>query len=316
MSYPTHQTAVTKYINAKGTKLAYRDVGKAEGVPLVMMGHFRSNMDWWDPALIDRLAAQRHVILLDNAGVGKSEGKIPATYAGWADHVINLIQALGHQQADVFGFSMGGAAVQMVALNAPKGLVRRVIIAGTVPSAGPDATKVTDWHPFEVLKAGDSPEAIFRGWAYSFFPNTNKGRFDARASWDRINLRQQDRAPYMSAADADAQTATFMEDWAVDKKENSYHRFHELRMPVLIANGDEDRLCPTPNSWFMFERIRQGGGNVHLRLYPRAGHGFLYQHAGLFAAHIGEFLDAPDEREEYPVTAPLDEAFVDGKWTV
>jgi len=305
MSYPTHQTAVTKYIDAQGTKLAYRNVGKPEGIPLVMMVHFRANMDWWDPALIDRLAAQRPVIIFDNAGVGKSEGTIPSTYAGWADHVINLIQALGHKEADVFGFSMGGTVVQMVALNAPKGLVRRVIIAGTVPSEGPDSVNVTDWHPYEVLKTGDSPEEIWKGWAYSFFPDTNKGRFDAAESWARIHLRTEDRAPYMSEKNAEEQTATFVEDWAVEKQENSYHRFGELKMPVFIANGDDDRLCPTPNSWVMFEKIRQAGGNVHLHLYPRAGHGFLYQHAEQFSRHIGEFLDAPEERADYPVTSTL-----------
>ena len=316
MSYPTHLTAITKFVDAKGTKLAYRDVGKSEGIPLVMMGHFRSTMSHWDPALIDRLAAQRHVILLDNAGVGESEGTIPPTYAGWADHVINLIQALGYKQVDVLGFSMGGAVVQMVALNAPKGLIHRAIFAGTVPSLGPDSVPVTDWHPFEVLCEGESTEAFFRGWAYSFFPDTPKGRFDARESWNRISQRKEGFAPHLSPEQAKEQTATFMGDWAVDKKENSYHRFHELKMPVLIANGDDDRLCPTGNSWFMFDRIRQADGNVHLRLYPRSGHGFLYQHAELFAGHIREFLDAPEEREEYPVSEPFDAAFVDGKWTV
>lgn len=297
----THQTAVTQFINAAGTKLAYRRLGRTEGVPLVLMVHFRANMDFWDPALIDRLAAGRPVIIFDNAGVGKSEGSIPKTFAGWAEHAIALIKALNLSEVDLLGFSMGGAAAQMVALNAPKGLIRRLILAGTVPSQGPDSSPVTDWHPFELLKTGDSPAETFRGWAYSFFPDTNKGRFDAAASWARIHLRQDDRAPYLSEAIAEQQTATFVEDWAVENKTNSYYRFGELDMPVFIANGDDDRLCPTPNSWVMLQKIK----NARLHIYPRAGHGFLYQHAELFAGHVNEFLDAEVEREEYPETPSL-----------
>jgi pimeloyl-ACP methyl ester carboxylesterase len=265
------------------------------------LSHFRSNMDFWDPLLIDFLASTRPVIILDNAGVGKSSGTIPSTYAGWADHVINLVQALKLPEIDLLGFSMGGTVCQMVALNAPKGLVRRLIIAGTVPSQGPNSAPVIDWHPYELLKDGDSEEEIYRGWAYSFFPDTNKGRFDAATIWARINLRQEDREPYMPAAIAEQQTATFVNDWAIENETNSYHRFHELKMPVLIVNGDNDRLCPTENSWVMHRMIE----GSQLIIYPRAGHGFLYQHAELFSGHVREFLDAEDERTEYPETPSL-----------
>lgn len=299
----THQTAVTQYVDIdnQGTRLAYRRVGRGEGVPLVMMVHFRGNMDFWDPVFIDKLAAARPVIIFDHAGTGKSTGKIPASYAGWADHVIALIHALKLPQVDALGFSMGGCVAQMLALNAPRGLIRRVIFAGTVPSQGPDSVPVTDWHPFELLKTGDSPEETFRGWAYSFFPDTDKGRFDAAASWSRIHLRQQDRTPYLPAAIAEQQTAAFVDEWAIENEKNSYHRFGELQIPVLIANGDDDRLCPTPNSWVMLQKIR----DARLFIYPRAGHGFLYQHADEFARHVNGFLDAEPEREDYPPTPSL-----------
>jgi len=64
-------------------------------------------MDFWDPALINALAARRPVIIFDNAGVGKSSGDIPPTYQGWADNVITFVEALGIEQIDPLGFSMG-----------------------------------------------------------------------------------------------------------------------------------------------------------------------------------------------------------------
>ena len=40
---------------ANGVGYAYRDTGGG-GVPLVLLQHFRGNLDSWDPALIDALA--------------------------------------------------------------------------------------------------------------------------------------------------------------------------------------------------------------------------------------------------------------------
>ena len=63
---------------ANGTDYAYRDTGSsAATVPLVLLQHFRGNLDGWDPALIDALAQARRVVTFDNAGVGNSTGTAP-----------------------------------------------------------------------------------------------------------------------------------------------------------------------------------------------------------------------------------------------
>ena len=57
-----------KFVSAaNGVDYAYRDAGESE-VPLVLLQHFRGNLDSWDPALIDALATNRQVIAFDNAG--------------------------------------------------------------------------------------------------------------------------------------------------------------------------------------------------------------------------------------------------------
>jgi pimeloyl-ACP methyl ester carboxylesterase len=75
---------------------------------------------------------RRHVILIDNAGVGKSGGKVPEQHAGWAKHMLDVTLALGFKEVDVFGFSMGGFVARLIALDGQKsGLrVRRLIVAG------------------------------------------------------------------------------------------------------------------------------------------------------------------------------------------
>lgn len=80
----TYETAQDQYITIKGVKYAYRRFGVAEGIPLFLHIHFRGTMDHWDPTFINPLAARRPIIILDNAGVGRSEGQIPTSFAGWA----------------------------------------------------------------------------------------------------------------------------------------------------------------------------------------------------------------------------------------
>src|SRR5690348_5754677 len=52
---------------ANGVDYAYRDAGEG-AVALVLLQHFRGNLDNWDPALIDALASARRVVTFDTPG--------------------------------------------------------------------------------------------------------------------------------------------------------------------------------------------------------------------------------------------------------
>jgi len=284
----TQQTAATQYVVANGTKLAYRRLGQYTGIPLVILMHFRGNMDFWDPALINSLARTRPVLLLDNAGIGKSEGEIPNTLHGWAMHVIALLEALNIQEIELLGFSMGGGAAQHVALAAP-GLVRKLILAGTRTSRTPN-TIIGPRKIFFALAHAVTEKEFKEAFALSFFNSDAQGRAAAEASWNRIFSRTHDRAPPLSVELAKRQIEGFSK-FSVSSPENPYERIHELKMPVFVANGDNDLLIPTANSFELAQLLP----NAHLHIYPNSGHGFLYQHAELFAKHIDMFLDTDDQ---------------------
>src|SRR5690606_2060837 len=94
----------------------------------------------------------RPVLLIDNAGVGRSGGQVPKTFPEGAKHYIDVISELGVRQVDVMGFSMGGCVAQLVALNAPRGMVRRMVLCGTTPSTG-EGVVTAPLGPFNQLKA-------------------------------------------------------------------------------------------------------------------------------------------------------------------
>jgi pimeloyl-ACP methyl ester carboxylesterase len=101
-----------------------------------MLQHFRGNLDNWDPALTDALAANRTVILVDYPGAGGSTGEFGPTIADTARRTIAFVEALGVSKIDLLGFSIGGFVAQEIALIRPA-LVRRLILAATGPKGAP-----------------------------------------------------------------------------------------------------------------------------------------------------------------------------------
>src|SRR3954466_13285386 len=104
----TLETALTRYIEGDGIRFAYRRLGPATGTPLILLQHFSGNIDAWDPAVVNALAADRPVIAFDNAGVGRSTGQTPDNVPAMARDSVDFIHLLGLPEVDLLGFSLGG----------------------------------------------------------------------------------------------------------------------------------------------------------------------------------------------------------------
>ena len=86
------------------------------------------NVDMFGP-LRPALAESRTVIAVELQGHGRTADiDRPFTYPQFADDVAALLQYLGIEQADVFGYSLGGYTAQQVAIRHPE-LVRKLVIA-------------------------------------------------------------------------------------------------------------------------------------------------------------------------------------------
>jgi pimeloyl-ACP methyl ester carboxylesterase len=79
---------------ANGIDYVYRQVGE-ETPALVLLQHFRGNLDNRDPALVDALARDRRVVTFDNAGVGGSTGTTPSTIAQVAREALRVSSGQG-----------------------------------------------------------------------------------------------------------------------------------------------------------------------------------------------------------------------------
>src|SRR3954453_11253652 len=137
-----YRDAPTKTIDVGGTSFEYRELGPSRGVPVIFLTHLAAVLDNWDPRVVDGIAARHRVITFDNRGVGASTGSTPRTIEEMASDAVTFIRALGLDQVDLFGFSMGGMLAPVIAQQQPQ-LVRKMIIAGTGPAGGEGIENVT-----------------------------------------------------------------------------------------------------------------------------------------------------------------------------
>jgi pimeloyl-ACP methyl ester carboxylesterase len=277
MNKTTYANTPNKTVNVDGTTFAYRELGAASGVPVIFLNHLTGVLDNWDPRVVDGIAAKRHVIVFDNRGIGASGGMTPNTIAAMAQDAIAFIRALGFEQVDLLGFSLGGMVSQVITQLEPQ-LVRKMILAGTGPAGGVGIDKVTQVTIVDILKG----YLTFKDPKhYLFFTTTANGRREAGKFIERLKERTKDRDKPISIGAFRAQLKA-IHAWGVQQPSD----LSTIQQPVFVVNGDYDRMVPTSNTLDLAKRLP----NSELKIYPDAGHGGIFQFHDEFVPQALEFL--------------------------
>ncbi|WP_261543384.1 alpha/beta fold hydrolase [Burkholderia multivorans] len=274
-------TVPTRYVDAFGVRYAYRRFGNdGGGRPLLCLQHFTGTLDNWDPAIVDALARDREIILFENAGVGRSGGQVPTSVAQMAEHVLRFVDALSLDTLHILGFSLGGFLAQEIAIARPA-LVERMIVSGSAPEGGEGAGMD---RPELLAIYTDAEMPMSEKLKRLFFPATQEGQAAAAAFVARLAARsaEPDLPAGPEVASAQLQAMIAWANWSGDVAQ----KLSRIRQPVLVTNGDDDRMIPTANSFV----LAQGLPNATLIVYPNSGHGALFQYAQTYVAHVTEFL--------------------------
>jgi pimeloyl-ACP methyl ester carboxylesterase len=263
-----------------GIEYAYRELGDGE-VPLVLLQHFRGNLDNWDPALVDALAARRRVIAFDNVGVGGTTGSTPSSIEAMAHGAIAVLEAIDLERVDLLGFSIGSFVAQEIALIRPD-LLRRVVLASAAPRG---ASGMHGWAP-EVIGAVGKPETSPEGYISVFFAPTDTSREAGRQAAGRIfGGRTKDRDEPTTWQTRQAQYDAVCA-WGIPNH-SLLQRVTAIGLPVLVANGDSDPMILPRYSYLLAGLLP----DARIEIYPDSAHGFLFQHYERFAADVHAFLD-------------------------
>jgi pimeloyl-ACP methyl ester carboxylesterase len=274
----SYKNAPTRTVTAGGVDFAYRDLGQTTRTPVIFLTHLAANLDNWDPRLVEGIAAKRHVITFDNRGVGASSGKVPDTIEAMANDAVTFIRALGFEQVDILGFSLGGMIAQVIALQEPQ-LIRKLILTGTGPAGGKGIDKVTRISNLDVARA---MLTLRDPKTYLFFTRTVNGKRSAKEFLARLKERTENRDKAISLSGYRAQLKA-IHRWGRQEPAD----LSVIEQPVLVANGDNDRMVPTTNTVDLDRRLP----NSELVIYPDAGHGGIFQNHREFVETTLEFLD-------------------------
>ena len=246
-----------------GTRLHF--VVEGSGPPVVLVGGKTSNIDgaWW--RYIPALAQRFKVIAFDNRGAGESDKPdTPYTMPLMAGDALAVLRAAGETSAHWFGISLGGMILQQLALEHPEA-VRSLILAAT--HCGGERPQAP---------AGKYPELAdnpLRRYANLYDP-----RFIVEhGDWVAEDARHFGKMPLH---------AIVRQDQAV----NSYRgcdRLGEIRSPVLILHGRQDRMVPLARG----EELARGLPNARLQIREGAGHQVHSEQFDAVLPLVVEFVD-------------------------
>ncbi|MBP6758106.1 MAG: alpha/beta hydrolase [Flavobacterium sp.] len=268
----------TDAVNVNGTKFYYRKLGTPnESVPVIFLNHLGATLDNCDPRIMDGIASKHQIIAFDNRGVGATEGKTPITIAEMAKDAIGFIKAMGFEKVDIIGFSMGAFVAQEILLQEPQ-LVRKVVMTGTGPAGGEgikDVSKITYWDMFRGYLTFRDPKF------YLFFNQNENGKKAAKEFLARIKERTENRDEKIKLQSFGNQLKA-IHSWGTQKPQD----LSVIQQPVLIVNGDNDRMVPSSNTYDLAKRI----SNSELIVYKDAGHGGIFQNHEEFVKSALAFL--------------------------
>jgi pimeloyl-ACP methyl ester carboxylesterase len=263
--------APTRVAHTAAGPVGYRELGA--GSPVLLIMGLGGSMDDWQPLFVAALARRHTVVVLDNAGVGKTATlPAPLSITEMANQTSALISALRLDRTAVLGWSMGGMVAQALAVLHP-GQVSRLVLAATQPGTGhalpipaAAAAAAASANPATVLSVLFPRGAAAAARVYAIGILRYRGYYRA----PRATIVAQERAVQRWLAGDDA----------------AGRRLGAVRVPTLVADGTRDQLDPVGND-------RSLAGSVpgaKLLLYPGAGHAFLFQDLTSFLPAVQRFL--------------------------
>jgi pimeloyl-ACP methyl ester carboxylesterase len=226
---------------------------RGSGRPLVLLHGGLLTIDLNFAALLEPLAATRQVIAVELQGHGRTaDTDRPMTIEALAGDVVGLLDRLGIDETDLFGFSLGGIVAYSIALGAPSRVGKLVV-------ASADAHRPP-------------------------------GRESAPLGEDRMPT-QADFQAMRDAYDAVAPDPAHFDEFAA-KASKMVHEFpgwtdelRSLQVPTLLIFGDRD-FSPLPDVVELFELLP----NAQLAVLPGTTHIGIMRRPAEMLALISQFL--------------------------
>jgi pimeloyl-ACP methyl ester carboxylesterase len=262
--------------------IAYKQMGNAEGKPIILITGASSTMDMWNPLLLEALiSANYKVIIFENRGVGESTaGTKEFSINQFASDTVGLLNALKINKADVLGWSMGGFIAQQLAVTNSDRVANLILYATSCGGSNDRST------PPEIL-------AIDKNTSMSEAEKMQKlaPMFFAPARWFEAHPDFTNYFPipkeYPIPQHIHIKQLNASTSW-----NGTCNTLSSITQPTLIIVGMNDD--PAPDSLTLAEGIP---GSWLIRIGD-AGHALMYQHPYEFNRLLITFLDINKDHDQ------------------
>ena len=266
-----------------------------EGRPLLLINGVGAHVGMWRP--LEAALGGVHLIAFDAPGTGRSPlPPMPMTLDELARLAERVLDALGHEQVDVLGYSFGGIVAQHLAHRSPE-RVRRLLLAATTPGWGGVSGSLRT-----MARMATPLRYYSRSYYERIIGDLAGGRARTDPDWMRRHGDERQEHP--------PHPLGYM--WqlaALTVPPGSLPWLHTLTHPTLVLAGDDDPILPAVNSLLLAQRIP----NARLLLAPGEGHLLLLDPDSAAHPVMRDFVRCDDLRasEAYERTVEVDEAMLE-----
>jgi len=274
----------SQFITLNGVRVHYKQTGQGQPAMLLLHGFAASEFSWREA--MQPLAKFGTVIAYDRPAFGLTErpqkwtGENPYGSEFQADTVFAMMDAKNVQQAILIGNSAGGTIATLAALRHPE-RVRALILVDAAIYSRKSSSGVMDWllQTPQAQRLGPLFVRSIKDWGMDF----------ARSAWhDPSKITPDIWTGYLKPLKADNWDRGLWEFNQAPRAVSLSTRLDEIKLPVLVITGDDDRIVPTENS----VRLARELPNARLAVIPNCGHVPHEECPAAFMRAVAEFIDS------------------------
>jgi pimeloyl-ACP methyl ester carboxylesterase len=260
------------------TKVSLYYTAAGQGPSVCLINGYRLSSFAWPAAFIDRLAERLTVIVFDNRGTGRSD-KPDAGYEfiDMAADAISVLDQLQLLRVHVFGFSMGGAIAQELAIRHADRLDRLVLFGTFCGGIWAEPASLSVFNRLMVTEKQTPEETARQAWPVTYSPDYLVTHAEAVEQQMRRELQHP--------------TPMFVAQRQMEslRKFDRYRDLPRIQAPTLVATGAHDVLVKPRNSEILASRIP----HARLELLHDLGHRAIWEAPEEIADLVGDFLTRP-----------------------
>jgi len=274
----------SRFVEINGLKVHYKIAGQGKPVLVLLHGFAASLFSWRE--VMAPLAQRGTVIAFDRPAFGLTQRPMPGEWQGenpytseyQARLTVGLLDALGVDKAILVGNSAGGSVAVLTALRYPERVSALVLVDAAIYSGGSPSLLRPLFQTPQMRRLGPLFVRSIARWGEDF----------GRSAWhDPSRLTPEIWAGYKKPLQAQNWDRALWEFTASSQPLHLSEQLDQLRLPVLVITGDDDRIVPTAQS------IRLAGElpNASLQVIANCGHVPHEECPEPFLRAVNDFLD-------------------------